>query len=392
MKRFLAQTLTAVAFATLGFCRIATAQISPAPGTGQASNSFNGFLANESALTYNKTYTLDLSQYNASKFSAQVIYGTATVVSPTFTDGSQSTGTITINTVSGTPVGLSSAIFTMDGISLVQGTDWQIGTSSVTAARSLAQAIAANATLKTIVSVSSNTVAQPTANGGLGGILLTSLLNGTAYNYTMTTSTPTALGVVGMRFGTDPQFSLGGSIFTTSSPNQLTLGLPVQVSSITFAGHATSINSLGTNVTGITYFAVPITSSQFELALYSTGSLVSPPLNLFVVTSTTSQTQVGENTFTITPLISSGTASFVWQTSNDGVDWQTSTSTGTVTVWNSVGSSHATYFATSTVTTDSLVDFGVFNYRYIRLNATGAQGGLFLQVPVNIKQDGIGPF
>ena len=208
----------------------------------------------------------------------------------------------------------------------------------------------------------------------------------------MTTSTPTALGVVGMRFGTDPQFSLGGSIFTTSSPNQLTLGLPVQVSSITFAGNATSINSLGTNVTGITYFAVPITSSQFELALYSTGSLVSPPLNLFVVTSTTSQTQVNENTFTITPLISSGTASFVWQTSNDGVDWQTSTSTGTVTVWNSVGSSHATYFATSTVTTDSLVDFGVFNYRYIRLNATGAQGGLFLQVPVNIKQDGIGPF
>ena len=293
--------------------------------------------------------------------------------------------------------GADNAVVTIDGVSLTQGQQWYISTSSSLAAASLARAIAANTTLNAVISVSSNT-----GGAGAGIVNLTSLLNGSAYNYTIASSTPTALAVAGMSFGVNPAFALAGSVFTASSNEGLTLGLPVSISSITAIGGASPITSLGTNVSGQTYYAIPLDADTFELGLYSTGAVVSPPLNLLVVTSTNSHTQNSVDTYTITPLISSGTAAYIFQASDDGANWVTAPlsptlSTNTVTVWNTVGlasCSHTTVdCATTTAQTSNLVDFGFFNYRYLRLNVTAPlQGGLFLQAPVVIKQDGIGKF
>lgn len=301
--------------------------------------------------------------------------------------------------------GADNAVVTIDGVSLTQGQQWYISTSSSLAAASLARAIAANATLNAVISVSSNTGAingLSTGGAGAGIVNLTSLLNGSAYNYTIASSTPTALAVAGMSYGVNPGFALGGSVFTASSNERLTLGLPVSISSITAIGGQSPITSLGTNVSGQTYYAIPLEANTFELGLYSTGAVVSPPLNLLVVTSTNSHTQGSVDTYTITPLISSGTATYIFQASDDGANWVTAPlsptlSTNTVTVWNTVGlasCSHTTVdCATTTAQTSNLVDFGFFNYRYLRLNVTAPlQGGLFLQAPVVIKQDGIGKF
>lgn len=433
------------------------AQISPAqPGAG---NSYSGYLVNQPALAYSNTYALDLSKYQASKASAQVLLSSVNFTSPTFTDGSQSTASVrvisvtglssaaatgqvtivstsslggaqirlnnnvlvngadwftgattqltavslaaalskvpnisasaaggiayatatygsyanvyaftsnnTSATVSGATLtgGADNAVLTIGGKTLTQGKDWQVGATTTTAVLSLGNAIA-NASLSL----------STAASGTTGIIYTTSTLNGAAYNYTLVSSTPTALSVSQAVYtnGVNPGFALSGVKFTSSTSTGLSLALPIL--------YAIGSNpAIGGLTTGTTYYVVPVGSTSFSLAKYSTSAVAGLSSDYATVTSTNSGTTA--HTYTIAPLAWAGNATFVWQSSDDNTNWATAASTGTVT------------FSSSSANLNSLIDFGVYNFRYLRLNFTApTSGAALLQVPMNIKQDGIGPF
>jgi hypothetical protein len=76
-----------------------------------------------------------------------------------------------------------------------------------------------------------------------------------------------------------------------------------------------------------------------------------------------------------------GVATFTWQSSNDGSHWATTPNTS------------GTNITTATTPANTLVDFGFYNFRYLRFNYIGqSTGTVNMQAVMNIKQDGIGRF
>jgi hypothetical protein len=163
----------------------------------------------------------------------------------------------------------------------------------------------------------------------------------------------------------------------------------VKFSSVALSGVQGGLGGL-TSYT--TYYAEPFSSWTFGLTKCSTCALALSAKDALVITSTSSQ--LIANLFTIAPVAPSGNPAlwtaptYAWQGSNDSVAWgnlMLSASSGTYTA-----------SVSSTVTPSPvLTDFGQYNYRYLRLNVTvPAQqtGSLLLQVPINIKQDGIGRY
>jgi hypothetical protein len=336
------------------------AQINPAPAGSNDGNSYSGYLVNTPGQAFSKTFPIDLSVYDASKVSVQVIYGTAAFASSTFTDGAQSSGTITISSYSalvGQTLNINGTVFT--GGASASGTTFAAATSNAATATSLAAAI--NATFTTIVS----------SNGATTSVVhTTSTINGAAYNYSIVSSTPAAMTVLagGMTGGITPVFALGGSNIQITG-NGYTLGLP-----LLYTKNSATIGGLTDQTT---YYAIPVGSNFIQLATTSAQAVLSVPV---IFTSTTTQLVAHAPAFSV-PVIA-GSPTFIWQSSNDNLNWGTAPSTGTVTVNIS-----------SAVPTNLLYDLGVYDYRYLRLNFTGpTQGAVNLAVPVNIKQDGIGRF
>lgn len=119
---------------------------------------FSGFkqtLANEPGLAYNNTYqSVDLNAENVSSLSMQTTYSSVTYSAASFTDGTASTGSITV--VSTQPlVGMqgtdvltvstnalpTNAKFTINGYEFNNGGDWSIGASSQATAVSIMNGI-----------------------------------------------------------------------------------------------------------------------------------------------------------------------------------------------------------------------------------------------------------
>lgn len=437
----------------------AFAQIVPVPNGSNDGNSYNGPLVNvPGGLAFSNTYALDLGKYDASKVSAQVLLSSVNYTSPTFSDGSESTASVRVISVTGlssatatdqitvtTNAFASNPTITVQNCVLTMGQQFNKGATAQATASNLATAIHAcvpaintsasggivyatatygsYANAYAFVSNSSSmTVASPTMTGGadnacltiagtalcnngawtagastttavlslgnaianaslylstvasgnLGVIYATSTLNGTAYNYTLTTSSPTVLSVSQAVFtnGTNPGDILGSKIITGSA--NLPLALPVL--------YAIGSNpAIGGLTTGTTYYVVPLGGTTFSLAKYSTSAVAGLSSDYATVTSTNSGTTA--HAYTIAPLAWSGNATFIWQASNDNANWATAPSTGTVT------------FSSSSANLNSLVDFGVFNFRYLRFNYTApTSGAANIVVPVSIKQDGIGRF
>lgn len=259
--------------------------------------------------------------------------------------------------------GVDNAVLTINGVALTQGTQWTAATSSKTTAMNLANAISAS-------SMGSSLIISSNVGGAFGIINATSTLNGTAVNYTLVSSTPTAMSVNGpaMAGGTNAQFVLNGKIISSTVTTNLTVGLPVL-----YSIGGTAIGGL-TNQT--TYYAVPLSAVQFELSKYSTSSLVGADLVVF--TSTNSQLPQSEHTYTLAPLGISGTPGFAWQVSNDNTNWfNLAVSSVTMT----------TYTNPATVST---WDFPQMDFRYLRMNTTApTTGGIVLHSFVSIKQQGI---
>lgn len=423
-------------------------------------SSYSGYLLNSLGLAYSNTYLIDMAQFEGSRISAQVLYSSVTFTTPTVSDGSESTASVRVISITGlssatatdqvtvtTNVFASAPTLTVQNCTLTMGNQWQKGATLAATAANLAAAIhvcvpaisassvggviyatatygsyansyafvsdnssvtvatsrmiggadnacltingtalcnnsqwVAGASTTTAVLSLGNAIANASlslstvASGVLGVIYTTSTLNGTAYNYTLATSSPTVLSVsqAGYTNGVNSGFTLNSRVLTSGSATALTLGLPVL--------YAVGSNpAIGGLTTGTTYYAVPSSANSFSLAKYSTSAVAGFSADYVTVTSTNSGTTA--HTYSFVPLAWAGTASFVWQSSNDNSNW------GTVPLTTSVS------FTSSTAATDAFYDFGFYNFRYMRFSFTApTSGAASLVVPVNIKQDGIGKF
>ena len=161
-------------------------------------------------------------------------------------------------------------------------------------------------------------------------------------------------------------YSLGSSSIAATSH-----GLPLALPVLYATNGATAITGL-TNQT--TYYIIPINSNTVQVATTSARAILGLPVVL------ASRPAAGSG-YTLTPIAWSGTASLVWESSNDNANWSTVTFTSSVS------------YTSSSAAADNIVDFGFYDYRYLRLNFTAPTwGAMVLQVPVLIKQDGIGTF
>lgn len=246
--------------------------------------------------------------------------------------------------------GRDNAIARINGVNLQQGREWTAATSNAATATSLASAINAASLL--------NTKLTAAAVGAV--VTSTSTKNGALFNYLITSSTPTALTPSGVAMvnGITPAFTLGSTLF--SATNGLSLALPVQY---------TGSPAIGGLTTATTYYAIPVNSSSFKLAKYSTSAVAG--IDLVVITSTNSS--VSQNTYTLTPLGITGIPSFKWQVSNDNSNWS-DLFVSSVTM-GSTGTPYAI------PPTSSFWTFGYIGTRYLRLNAVApTTGGISLVV------------
>lgn len=163
---------------------------------------YNQALVNETALTYNTTYTLDLGNSilpwsNIDTLSMQAVYSSATISALSFIDGTKSTGTVTVssypvlvgvrgtNTITvSTNTSLTGVSFFLNGSQFKQGDLWSIGASSAATAINISTAINAFAPSAALVSASTTS---------LGVVTLTCISTGIACNAITLTSTKSSL-------------------------------------------------------------------------------------------------------------------------------------------------------------------------------------------------------
>lgn len=290
-------------------------------------------------------------------------------------------------TVSGANMsgGLDPLTLTVNGVKFVAGTSFYVGASSYTTMSNLATAINNTSTGLGLTIVAG----AETSSAGLGITTMTSILNGAGLNYAITSSSPTAMSVAnsGLYGGqSNITYNYNSAVFADSSTLGWVNGIMVKLTTVAASG---TQGGLGGLTSYTTYYASLTGNSAFVLTTCSTCAVAGGAnalANAIVINSTSTQLgSSGSNSYTIAPVAPSVTAwapSYVWQDSNDNVNWANVSSTGTVTV------------SSTTQPAPLQVDFGVFNYRYLRLNVTSPtaqqSGPMLLTVPVFIKQDGIG--
>lgn len=283
-----------------------------------------------------------------------------------------STGALTIKnpTFQG---GQDPAYLNIQGQTLLQGREWFVGTSSVTASTSIVAAINSNPTLNQIVIATANVTCP-----GCGIVYTTSTSNGTNA-YTLFSSTPAALSVSSNTY-------LNGSLSTinttTSKIAATAHGLPTGLAVLYTKASGTSPGQL---VAGTTYFVIdPVPTgdsvpdpNNFQLAATSTGAFAG------LAVAITTQTAAGGGSFTVTPLAINGSLGFFWQASNDGLNWSDLTGT----VQNGVAISSVTISSNTTTVGTRLWDFGSVNVRQYRLQINApAQGAYSITVTGNGKR------
>ncbi len=256
-------------------------------------------LANESALAYNSTYTLNTANNGAQidYLSFQALYTSATIANATFTDGTQSTGSFTVS--SNTYVRSSTPMISLNGITI----SYTPGSTSSATAKSISDSIMANTSLNTLVRSTWTT-------GGV--VVATTTAVGTSTNYTLFSSSQAAIGVSGpvtiaggygtsaMTGGTNSGYALNSPIITLVT-NPFAPGDSSQASALALPVLYTGTPAIGGLTTGTTYFVIPVSKLTIELATTSARAVAGLPLTI-----TSSSTQTTADTYTLAPLAISG--------------------------------------------------------------------------------------
>lgn len=278
------------------------------------------------------------STCNFSASGSGISYSTAPAVGSQYNTYTLTSSTLTAIS-SGTFSGNDNALACVNGTCVRANRDWTVVSFATTTATNLKNAFATSvASLTVSVGVSSNVVTA------------TSTAVGVATKYALTSSATSALTITGatMTGGTEAGYSLSTSVIQSTSVYGV--GLAVLYTSGTI-----TINPL---VNQTTYYAIPVATGGFRLALTSTGAVAGA-----YITLTSSTTGTTAHTFTVTPLAISGTSVFTWQQSEDGANWQ------------NLSISTATFSGTTALSAQWA--FGTLYHRFLRLDisalTTGAQ-------------------
>jgi hypothetical protein len=436
-----------------GLPALAFAQIVPCvPGN---TDTQCGNLISVTGSAASATPTLDMAKYHGSRISAQLIYSSTTFAAATFTDGNESTGTVTIistqplvgakatnkvtiasatgiaamqlnangtilsnfnlPTTSGTAHALAALLNVVPGIKASQ-----TGTDSVVYATAATAGVAGNF-LYLIPNSASMTVTATQFSGGQDNAVLT--INGTALTQGTQWSVSANdlhLTAQALAAAVTTQFTVltatvpgsAGAINITSNVNNLnysvTTSTPAAMSAPpggALAGGkaaSTSVGSANIALTAhgfTTALAVLLSTSGQAVALPSplvqqtTYYVIAAGPNVLQLSGTSTGAVAGLGTV-ITSSSAQSTADTFTLTAL-GLSSVIMTSATWQTSDDNVNfvSSGTTNISSTTSATDTLFDFGFLNYRYLRLKIVPAsQGGVNVTVPVYIKQDGIGPF
>lgn len=284
--------------------------------------------------------------------AGSVVYATATVTGVAgnaFTIVSSTPNAMTVATPAFTG-GASRATITINGTAV------SVSTGATTTLTAAAIASAINSALGSIV----------TSTNVANVVTTTSTAVGTLSNYTLVSSTPSALVV------SHPTY-VGGqnSAVTIQSP---VINIPAH-------GYATGAGvvfstagapSLAPLVNGTTYFVIALDANDIELAT----SLAHAQSSTFITLTSSSTT--GPHTFTLTPQVTSGTLGLQWAVSNDCVNYTNYTTTSLGVAISSLS------FASPYTAGSTSWDLGPVNYQCLEAIVTGpTTGGISLKVKLN---------
>lgn len=235
--------------------------------------------------------------------------------------------------------GQGRASVSINGQVLKQGQQWQIGGSLAATATNIATAINANSVLNKLVKAQA-----------VGAVVTTTSTLANVNAFPLKSSIPSALLASGaaMTGGTAPSYALNGQI--TIPSNGFSTALPLLYTSGSLV--------VGGLTDQTTYYAVPLSPSTFGLASSQANALLGT-----YVTFTSSTTQLSAQTGTLAPLPITGTPGFLWQVSNDNINWQ------------NLAVSSVTMNTYSNPPANTIWAFGYIGPRYLRANVTAPQTG-----------------
>lgn len=346
----------------------------------------------EAAVASNTAISINTALLNAfgSVFTSTVHAGSAIIYSTSVAYGSASNAwTVSASTVALTvdaatfTGGQDNAVIKIANFPLTANTDWTVGATSITAARSISAAI--NSKLGSIL-ISTHTQ---------GIVFATATIVGIQTNYAMSVSTPSALTLSGalMTGGADSSITLstapslwsgifniplffpgsGYGVTNTIVKPPTSLGTGSQLLFSTTSGTAP-----GGLVAQTTYYASNLTSTSFQLADTSTGAVAGVSIAI------TTTTRAGGGSFRLTPLALNGSPVIKIQKSNDDTNFQD--------IYVSTNQLVAPFaasvtFASPYTASNQVWDLGDVNYRWLRLSYTGATaGGTNVRCVVNGKR------
>lgn len=291
---------------------------------------FSGAIVDESGLAYSKDVDLNLAAAKIDILSVQAVYSSATIAAVSFIDGTKSTGTITVSSFSA----LGGKSFSIGNYRLIEGRHWTKASTSTGTAKVICDAINGFYPLKNYVTAAwaDNTSV----------VTLTAKYVGTAYNYAIASTSPTALGVSGMTTGTNAAIDYAANTITAKN-HALPLALPVLYT-------VTSGNSPTNLTANATYYAIPVNPYTFKIATTGANAVAGTAIDI------NEHASAGASSLKVTPIPLSGSATFYFMVSNDGVNFvqPAAASSGTVTT-------------ATTANTTFLYDFGDINWKYVRV-------------------------
>ena len=273
---------------------------------------YTAYLVNETGLAYNNTYPLNLNSYQIDSVAFTTIASSVTFASKTFTDGQQSTGTITVTSnalstasasaymtvVSTTLLHAlgSSAVITVNGVPIQNQVQWFDDVTASNTALGIVTAIN-----KYILGVTAST---GTPIGNTATVFSTATVGG-SYGNNMTFSINFTTNAI--RFGTYISSAANSAVANFSGGTD---GTMVVVNGKSYqAGYDFAIGAAAANSATNLAAAITASSATYGVNAAAAGAIVfatstTVGLNTNYVISTSSQTllTVGGSTFQVTGL------------------------------------------------------------------------------------------
>jgi hypothetical protein len=229
----------------------------------------------------------------------------------------------------------------INGVTLTEGTDFVVGTSSLTTASNIMAAINANSTLSSQIIASTFT-----ATSSATAVVTIKALNAGYSQFALITSTVAGFAITtGFPGGASTDIDIVNDVITKAS-HGFTLGQGVLIST-----SGSNLPPTGL-ISGTTYYVIKVNDDKYSLASSQSNALAGTKVD---ITSVTDGSVASMYPVPLTQLAGNG---FYWSFSNDGVTFSTFSAVNT-------SISSATYSGSGG---NMNWDFGNFNYKYLAVN------------------------